>query len=70
MNKFFRLSAAVLFLGSSLALVGADLTFRDAEIVIAKKATFAAETGARDLQYHLRFRQDLQSNQAAVRLSP
>ena len=53
MNKFFRLSAAVLFLGSSLALRGGDLTFRDAEIVIAKKATFAAETGARDLQYHL-----------------
>lgn len=54
MNKFFKLSAAVLFVGTSLAISGADLTFRDAEIVIAKKATFAAETGARDLQYHLR----------------
>ena len=32
MNKFYRLSAAVLFLGSSLALPGADLTFRDAKI--------------------------------------
>lgn len=32
MNKFFKLSAAVLFVGTSLALPGADLTFRDAKI--------------------------------------
>ena len=54
MKTFLRNSAAGLICCLGIIVSGADLTFDDAEIIVPPKASFAAEMGAKDLQYHLK----------------
>jgi len=54
MKTFLRNSATGLICCLGLLVSGADLIFDDAEIIVPPKASFAAEMGAKDLQYHLK----------------